>query len=281
MLGGQSADIGAVTMIEVVIPDQTNPNRLEHIANIQLVDSTLSLSVTGLEAPYTTVRWLISNAQPALALEALVNQARLRDLALNAALVQYPGGQAQLALASVQSFSITPTPQPATPTPVASPSATPTPTPTRVPEPYMGSVLATKIDPVIDAALSFSPQLTARAIGDHPAAGFLTWTETGAQINGRPTAVIRASRLNLYVLDASDPSGSSVIRFLTVVYVDNTTRFPDDRIYFQGQRMEEMLYWIVRRAAERGGQLLVIYDDFGATQTLTVVGFQPFAAPSN
>lgn len=280
-LGGQPADLSTVTAIEVVVPNQTNPNRLDHVASIQLIDSTLSLSVASLEAPHTTLYWRISNAQPALALEALINQARLRDLALNAALVQYPGGQAQLALAGAYPLNVTPTPRPATPAPAASPSVPPSATPTRVPEPYLGTVLAAKIDPVIDSALLFSPQLTAKAIGDHPMAGFLTWTETGAQINGRPTAVIRASRLNFYVLDADDPTGSSVTRFLTAVYVDNTTRLPDEQVYFQGQRMEEMLYWIVRHAAERGGQLLVVYDDFGATQALTVIGFQPFAAPGN
>jgi hypothetical protein len=40
--------------------------------------------------------------------------------------------------------------------------------------------------------------------------------------------------------------------------------------------MEEIVYWIVIHAAERGGQMLVAYDDYGQRQAITIIGFRPF-----
>jgi len=71
-----------------------------------------------------------------------------------------------------------------------------------------------------------------------------------------------------------DLTTGDVTRFLRALYDGQTTRLPDEQVYFQGQRMNEILYWMARRATERGGRLIVSYDDFGAMQVITVVGFE-------
>jgi hypothetical protein len=121
----------------------------------------------------------------------------------------------------------------------------------------------------------FQPSALYRFTEQHPWSGLLTWTETGPQINHRDTAIHQATELTFYTLSSDDPTGKTVT-LMDVYYVEGTTRFPADSIYFQGHRMDEILYWMVRRAAERGGQLYVAYDDFGIKQAITLVGFVPF-----
>ena len=101
-----------------------------------------------------------------------------------------------------------------------------------------------------------------------------SWTDTGPTLNGQTMSVDQASELNFYALAPSDPAGT-VSTFLKVVYNGSITRLPEKQIYFQGQRMEEILFWLVTHAAERDGQLRIAYDDFGAKQAITVIGFDP------
>jgi hypothetical protein len=283
-LGERPLEVTDRGTILIFVPDQANPIQLNSLGAITVEEGVLVLSVVSSVPSATGSHWLLSDARPVLALRALIIQAELRDLALVAAFARESDTEAQLVLVEVRSLAPqtptpgTPSPALLTPTPSRTPTSTPTPTPTRVPDPYLGRVMAEKIDPVIDMADRFNPGAVFTITTQHPWTGLLTWTETGARINSRQTAVEQATELTFYTLNPDDASGTTS-RLFTVVYVDGATRFPDDLIYFQGQRMEEMLFWLVRHAAERGGQLLVAYDDFGAKQALIVVGFRPFSTP--
>lgn len=284
LLGSLELHVDDQQVIGVLIPNHENPNQLDLLASIEPERGVLVLSVVDDTPPYGETRWLVSNAYPGIALTALAVQAERRGVALRAAFNRNPGGEAQLALVGIAQLAPTPTfPIPSGtehPTPTASrtPTTTFTTTPTREPDVYLGRLIAEKIDPIIDAALFFDTNAVFDFAGRHPWTGILSWTETGAEIGGRPTAVCQATELTFYTLKANDPSGE-VRRFLRILYVDGATRFPDDQVYFQGQRMEEILFWLVRRAAEREGQLIVAYDDFGAKQAITIVGFRSFPTP--
>ena len=140
----------------------------------------------------------------------------------------------------------------------------------------MGWVVAQKIDPVIDSVQDLESEITLAFMEQHPWTGLLTLSEGEIEVGGHPIAASTALELDFYTLELNDQSGS-VTRFLTAVYTrDGTTRLPDDLIYFQGHRMEEIVYWMVVRAVEREGQLIVAYDDFGTRQGITVIGFLPF-----
>ncbi len=280
-LGDQLLDMSNLSLIDILVPDRTDPNRLESLSTIQAVQGGITLTLAeDIANNKNAMEWRLSNATPSLPLESLINQAAQRDIRLQAAYIANPARDAQLVLVGYDSLSPSPTPsiQPGiTGTPPISntPAPTQTGTPTRVPEPYMGQVIADKIDPLIDAMPSFDSNAVFRFTDQHPWAGLLTWTETGPQINRRDIAIPQATELTFYTLSANDPGGKTSA-FLTVYYVDGTTRFPTDGIYFQGHRMDEILYWMVRHAAERGGQLYVAYDDFGIKQAVTLVGFIPF-----
>jgi hypothetical protein len=283
-LGDRPLEVTEQDTILISIPDEANPSQLNSLGAITVEGGVLVLSIASSDPSATGAHWLLSDARPALALRALTIQAELRDLALVAAFARESDSEAQLVLVEARSLApqtpISSALEPGlpTPTPSRTPTSTPTTTPTRMPDAYLGRVMAEKIDPVIDMADRFNPGAVFTITTQHPWTGLLTWTETGARINARQTAVEQATELTFYTLNPDDASGTTS-RLFTVVYVDGATRFPDDLIYFQGQRMEEMLFWLVRHAAERGGQLLVAYDDFGTRQALIVVGFRPFSTP--
>jgi hypothetical protein len=95
-------------------------------------------------------------------------------------------------------------------------------------------------------------------------------------VDGRPVNVDQAGELVLQILTPNDPRGPAQ-PFLKAEYTGVVTRFPDEQIYFSGQRMNEVLYWTVYSSARRGGLLSVSYDDFGARQLITIFGFTPFS----
>jgi hypothetical protein len=285
VLDQRKLDIARMASVGFFVPDPFNPNQLVKLGGITTNQGTLVLSVLGSSTAKTDMYWLLSSADPALALGALVTQADARDLALTVAVA--PGADAELQVALLGAETPEdriPTPTPLPPDfPTLTPSRTPTPTatttPTREPDPYLMRVMAEKIDPVIDVAERFHPSAVFRITTQHPRTGLLTWTEAGAQIGSYPTAVAHATELSFYALEPDDPDGVTT-RLFTVFYAEGTTRFPEDKIYFQGQRMEEMLFWLVRRAAERGGQLYVAYDDLGTSQALIIIGFRFFTTPA-
>ncbi len=280
-LGAEIFDFDQQQTMDILVPDSVDRGRLLLVGRATLEDGVLALSVTPQDPSIPASHWRISAAVPGVALKALALQAERRGLILTLAYTQNPGAYAQMVLVRVlpaeesgaaPPVSITSTPA-GTPSPSATPTTPATPTPTRVPEEYMGRVLAQKLDPVFLAIPDFDQRVVFGYLGSHPWVGALSWSEGGARIGGRPTAVSQAVELNFYTLRPNDASGS-VDRFLSVTYNSGVTRFPADQIYFQGQRMEEVLYWVTLDAVSRGGQLIVAYDDFGRQQAITVIGFQ-------
>ena len=267
--------VGRVNIITISVIDPTNTTQLKQISTITLEDSLLTLNLATLSNPSRS-RWLIGGTRPGTALFSLITQAELRRLRINIATSDIDDVTLQIVILDFKNIVLETTPSGPTSTPDnVPPTATLTPTPTRQPEAYLGQVVTAKIDPVIDIAPDFDSRAVADITAQHPWSGLLNWTETGATISGRSVAVGEAEELSFYTLSPNDPSGIRV-RLFDVLYTDLTTRFPDDLIYFQGQRMEEILFWMVRRAAERGGQLHMTYDDFGIQQNLTIIGFIPF-----
>lgn len=152
------------------------------------------------------------------------------------------------------------------------------PTSTRVPDIGLGRLITTKLDAVIDGLPAVPESDIAAYVAQHASVGPLTWTENGPRIDGRPMGVGQADELTIEYLSPSSPTNSAV-PLLSAVYEDDITTLPDDHIRFQGQRMEELLYWMVYRSTERQGALIITYDDFGSRQTIGIVDFSPFSLP--
>nr|MBN1228946.1 hypothetical protein [Anaerolineae bacterium] len=166
------------------------------------------------------------------------------------------------------------------PTPARTPTGTPTAlvtvTPTSIPSQDLGDAIRMVIDPVIDDASFYHPDATAAYVDNHPWVGALSWTEQGALIGGRLTVIEQAEKVSFYALQPGDPLGTTD-SFLIVTYNGAFTRLDYRGLVFYEQRTEEILYWLVRRAAERGGQLIVAYDGIGAQQAVIVVDYKSFA----
>lgn len=282
LLGERMLDMVDPISLLISTPDPGSPELLIRLGTVTAEQTVITLTALG-ETPAQDADWVISNAHPLVALKALVLQAARRDRTLIAAYTSLSESALHFVLLDARlpqhpTATLTPLP-PGYPTPTATHTPTPTitPTSTRQPDDFMGRLLADKIDPFIDTADRILPDAVLIATQRHPWAGLLTWSETGAQIAGRPLAVEQALELTFYALNTNDPEGS-VTQLFYAIYVDGTTRFPDDQVYFQGQRMQEILFWLVRHAAERGGQLLTTYDDFGARQSIIFIGFHRFTA---
>lgn len=283
-LAGEMLNLDGLRAVSILVPERANPNHLAPRAEVRWEGAALILTTVPIQPGAAEAYWLLSNADAALAVAALVNQARARDFTLVAAYAELFAGEAQLvltgALAEGAAAASPPQARAATPTPTGrfTPSPTLPPTPTRVPEAFMGQVIAAALDLVIDEAKAFDPAAVARFAENHPWTGLLTWTETGPAVGGLPIAVQEAQELTFYTLE---PRGTAqdVSRFLHVTYDGNVTRLPAQRVLFQEHRMDEVVFWMVRRSIERGGQLLVAYDDFGTRQAITVIGFRPLSEP--
>lgn len=280
-LGGQPLELGDIALLTVLTPSRQDAGRLLAQGSISWDGDVLVLTTTGSsEEDVEAGRWRLSESSASLALRALVVQAEAREQVLTAAYQHTFGREGQLVLLSARAPG-EPTPTPttavvqATPLPTFTPFPTGTATPTRVPEAFMGEVIAGELEPVIDASDDFPEQAVDAMIGSHPWTGLLTWTETGAQIGGIPVVVRGVEEMTFYTLqEAGDGVESSP--FLTIVYDGSATRFPEQQVLFMEHRMGEVLYWMVRAAAEQGGQLVVAFDDFGARQTVTVLDFRPY-----
>ncbi len=281
ILNGQIVILDPQKALIVSVTDPFHSGQLLRLGTAEPTTGSLLLRIAPNDASSFEQQWRLSSGDPKLALRALVAQALMREVALQAAYSGSGSSDTQLVLLGARFMRPTATPATsATPGPTAIPTHTPTPTitpsPTRAPEAYMGWVVAQKIDPVIDSVQDLESEITLAFMEQHPWTGLLTLSEGEIEVGGHPIAASTALELDFYTLELNDQSGS-VTRFLTAVYTrDGTTRLPDDLIYFQGHRMEEIVYWMVVRAVEREGQLIVAYDDFGTRQGITVIGFLPF-----
>jgi hypothetical protein len=277
-LGGHPLDLSEQTQIDISMPRQTNPNQVERVASIVFAQGASTLTVYNTGPSPANEHWVLSSTEPTTACNALIVQAAARAIVLRAAYIENPGGTSEIMLVSASTLS-TPTAAPTDLSPTASPTLTPTQlilsaTPTREPDPYLGKVIAAAIDPIIDDTQDFVPSVVLDFANRHPRTGHLMWTASGPQLGGQLMSVSQASELGFYTLSPSEQTGR-VTSFLKIVFTNNTTRLPEMQIYFQGQRMEEILFWLVSRADERGGQLRIAYDDFGTRQAITVIGFDP------
>jgi hypothetical protein len=261
----------------VAISGRANPNQLERVASVVFTQGALNLTVYSLGSDAENEHWILSGAHIDTPFVSLVVQAAARSAVLKAAYIENPGAAVELVLVEATMFgeptvTAAGTLLTATATATGTPARVNTPTPTRQPDLYLGQILNSTIDPIIDGSKDFSSAAITDFVNRHPRTGFLAWTDTGPTINSQALSVDQAKELTFYTLAPSDPAGS-VSSFLKVVYTDNTTRLPEKQVYFQGQRMEEILFWLVTRAAERGGRLRIAYDDFGAKQAITVLEF--------
>ncbi len=282
LLGSRPLDTSGLLTLDVLTPNPDSPDQLQTLGRVSWEGDALMLTARGVSPGEPDSTWLLSGGTLPLALSALVEQAEARGWALTAAYSETLTGQGALVLlAAVEPGDATPTPfapppdVTLSPTPTVPPPATPT--PTRVPEPYMGEVIAGVLEPVMEDVRGIPQEAMQEAIGLHPWAGPLTWTETGPLVDGIPVAVQAADELNLYTLYETADGKVGTRRFLEITFDGSVTRFPEQQVLFQEQRMEEALYWIVRTAAEEGGRLYVALDDFGARQSLTVLAFRPYS----
>jgi len=239
--------------------------------------SVLALTVFSAIPSKPDYRWILAGKSFETPINALAIQAAARSKQCLVAFNETGDSDSELALLGLQPLSGTQLP---TPTTSASPnSATPNPLPsptaTRPPDVGLGRLVAAKLDSVIDGLGAILPQSMAVYASQHSSPGPLTWTEAGPRANGRPISVAQATDLTIEYLAPNMPDGL-VVPLLTATYDGSVTRLPDERVYFQGQRMEEILYWMVYHSAERQGILMVSYDDFGARQRIGIVGFTPF-----
>lgn len=280
-VGGTALDVESLTAIDLFVPGMGAPDRLAPVARAAWEGEALMLTGRGVGAEGAEQSWLLSGAGPGLAIEALTMAAAHRDIALDVAYAA-SGNTAQMVLLGAGDPGATPTPLPTpsptqpTATPLFSPTPTFPPTSTRVPEVFMGQVIAEKLDPVIDALRSGPPPDAADYAATHPWTGALTWTEIGPRLDGIPLPVGQASELVVYAL-AEEPGGEPEL-ILHATYNASSngsyTHFPEDQLIFQEQRMDEIVYWMVRDAAEQGGQLFAAFDDFGVRQNLTLLDYR-------
>jgi hypothetical protein len=265
--------------INLFVIAHDDPNKLEPVASIKVDQGALVLTVTSVKADQAEGRWILAESTPDTALQALVIQAAARSIIVRAAYSSSPGQDGSLVLIEAQAMdyltATVPGPESST-TATAAPQVLPT--PTRPPESALGTVIESKFNPVIEAGLAFPQDVVAAFTASHAWTGPLTWRETGPQLNNRPMNVAEAGDLTFLILTPNDPRGPAQ-PFLRATYAGDVTRFPDELVYFQGQRMNEIIYWFVYYSAQHGGQLQVSYDDFGARQSVTIVGFAQFSPP--
>jgi hypothetical protein len=277
---GSRLSIAGETAIGLAIVSPNDPNQLQDVAAIHYDSGALTLNVTSTTPDHVDMQWILAGGSPDTALQALVIQAAARSVVLTAAYGSFAGQAGELVLLSGYPIE-TPTQALVTATPgetqLASPTAPP-PTPTHPPEADLGVAVELKLKPVLDAGLAFPADVVQRFTAVHAWHGSLAWDETGPKVDNRPVNVNQATELTFQILTPNDPRGSAQ-PFLTTEYTGNVTRFPEDQRYFAGQRMNEILYWMVFYSARQGGILEVSYDDFGARQFMTIIGFRPFNQP--
>jgi len=280
LVGDAIADARNLLGLTVDIPEMGAPNRLVNVGRIDWQGGALHLTIAADQPEENESQWLLSGVDFPVAIMALVVEADERDIHLRAAYSEQPGREAQIVLVGVEPMTTTSTPTMTVtafdemPRPSLTPTFTRTPTPTREPEAYMGRVLDTLLDPLLETMLNMTNNDVSTLMILHPWAGVLTWTESGPFIAGRSIPLVAANTLYLY---AADPDLTNTERWLIATTDGNTTHLLEEQTIFQGNRLDEILYWLVRRAGESNGQLVVTFDDFGTRQAITIVGFKPFS----
>jgi hypothetical protein len=271
-------DQESLTILSVSPED---PNQTRRLASLRVESSALLINLSSSQPDRGDMQWILSGALPDTALESLVIQAAARSTALKVAYSSDSSGTGatMVLVGALPSSTAAPTPtQNGTPLTVTAVSTSVPPTSTHIPEVQMAVFVESKLKPVIDIGLSFPPDVVASYTAAHAWYGPLTWDEKGPEVDERPVSVNAASELSFLILTPNDPRGPAQ-PFLRSEYDGNATRFPDEQTYFVGQRMNEVLYWMVSYGARRGGLLLVTYDDFGSRQAITIIGFTPFSQP--
>lgn len=276
---GSQLDLSGESSLAVSVVSTSDANQLQHIASIDIESSALVLDVASTDPDSGDMQWIVTGTSPNLAVQALVIQAAARSMTLKAAYNPGTNRSGMLVLLTAQPLSgPVPTASATGPARTLTPTTTSAPpTPTHAPDAELGVVIEARLKPVIDAGLSFPPDVVSSYTAGHAWNGPLTWSETGPSVDARPVNVEQASELVFQILTPNDPRGPAQ-PFLRTEYINNATRFPDEQTYFTGQRMNEILYWMVSYSARRGGSLVVSYDDFGTRQSITIIGFIPFAS---
>lgn len=283
LVGDAIADASGLLALTVEVPEPGAPSRLMTLGRIDWQGGALHLTIATANPDEPAPQWLLSSVDFPVAIRALVVEATEREMYLRAAYSEQPGREAQIVLVGIETIGITPSPSARptesgqTPPPTATSAPTRTATPTREPEAFMGRVLAERLAPILDSTPDMTNSDISTLMTRHPWAGVLTWTESGPFIAGRSIPLAAADTLYLY---AADPNLTNAERWLVATTDGSTTHLPEEQIIFQGRRLDEILYWLVREAGEHNGQLVVTFDDFGARQAVTVVGFKPFSESS-
>ncbi len=167
------------------------------------------------------------------------------------------------------------------PTPPLTPSALPTPTitPTRPPDIFVERFTRSQIEGLPEIIKAYDQDmLNTFREGQSPDV-VLSWSEAGLLLGQQVIAVNQYERLTLYTLgdDAQERQA-----LLEVVFEENTntTRAPTDDVFFPEQRMQEMLYWLVRYGAEEGGRFTALVETFALPDedrlSITITGFEPY-----
>ncbi len=269
---------GNASQIVIAIPNPTNPDSLLHVGTIQVDQAVEVLTVLSLGPSDNAVRWIATNPDTTAPFQALAVQAAARALTLSGAYSDSSEDGAEMVIVAISPMAQGTLELTATPTgPSPTPGRTPSPTPTREPDVVLGRLISQKLDEVIKALTSVVPQSAAAFAAKHPLIGPLTWTETGPRIADRPMGVRQAIDLDVQTLAPGMTDGLTIPVLTAVIDPGDVTRLPSDKMYFQGNRMEEILYWLVYASTGRSGVLTLSYDDFGAHQVITIVGFTPFS----
>jgi hypothetical protein len=239
-------------------------------------EGALTLIAYDQNSPDNQRDWIIGKNDLAIPFHALAVQAAARNTIVRLALDTDDGIRTEIVIAGIDPYLVVESPPSADPqsTPILQQSSTPT----RIPEVAMGRMVADYLDPVLDGLPGIQDESVENYVRTHPFSGLLTWTENGPEIDGYGLSVELAELITLNSLVPGSTTGEQYT-FLTAQYNGSVTRILEVQIYYQEQRMEELVYWAIVRAAEHGGQLRVSYDDFGSRQAITIIGFQMFQEP--
>ena len=261
----------------VSIPDSADANMLRRVGLVETNGDSLTLTVFRSSSSLADKSWIVTNIDTVTPLKALVIQAAARSLDC---IVAFDNGDASVSELVVlnlehraETDASTPTPTLTKTPPAVQPSVSPT--ATRAPDISLGRLIAARLDTVIDGLAAIPQSDIAAYVNQHSAPGPLTWTETGPQFSGRPMGISQAIELKVEYLSPASPTNAAVT-FFTADYENDVTHLLEDHVGFQGHRMEEIVYWMVYHSAQRQGTLIVSYDDFGARQSIGIVGFAPF-----
>lgn len=267
-VGSRLVSLEGQTTIQFLLPSDEAPFSPIVGGAVAEEEDVLVLTVSG--GP----RRVVSGGTTASALRELMSAASAERVRLEAAIVRETEISVELVTVAHsldELAQMTPTPSGYTPLPMLGVI-----TPSPFPDANLARLVGEQTNLIIDTAPLFHPDAVIRFLENHPWTGTLTWSEQGPRVGGQPLGVAEADTLTLYMLNPNDPSMTTV-SVMELTYDEGSWRTSlseDD--WFYGHRLEEVLYWMVRRAAERDGQLLVAYDDPGALQAITVIGFRPF-----